>query len=80
MSVYLPFVTEFLYNTHWETAMFLNMTIEEANQIASAHENEENWDFWTHISQRTYEQALQTCNEEQMRTIEHCTITEDCHE
>jgi hypothetical protein len=80
MSVYLPFVTEFLYNTHWETAMFLNMTIAEAEQIAAAHENEENWDFWTFISQRTYEQALQTCNEEQMRTIEHCTITEDCHE
>ena len=60
--------------------MFLNMTIAEAEQIAAAHENEENWDFWTHISPRTYEQALQSCTEEQMRTIEHCTITEDYHE
>lgn len=60
--------------------MFLNMTIAEAEQIAAAHENEENWDFWTHISQRTYEQALQSCTEEQMRIIDRCTITEDCHE
>ena len=80
MSVYLPFVTEFLYNAHWETAMFLNMTITEAEQIAAAHENEENWDFWTEISARTYEHALQTCTEEQMRIIDRCTITEDCHE
>lgn len=61
--------------------MFMNMTIKEAEQIAAQHQTEENWDFWTEISTRTYERALQTCTEEQMRMIEtHCEITEDCHE